>query len=87
MSSLKGFVSVLTPFDLQGLRLKFVSPWRLHVMSLNPASFTHYLFSVGLSVLVWEQLHVLCLLFPQPQAKQHEDGTLRIHPVHSVFPR
>lgn len=54
-------------------------------MSPNPASFTHYLFNVSLSVLMWEQLHVLCLLFPQSQAKREEDGTLRIHPVHKVF--
>lgn len=81
----EGFVSVLTTFDLQGLRLKFVSPWRLHVMSLNPATFTHYLFHIGKSVLVWEQLHVLCLFFPQPQAKQNKEWTLRIRPVHKVF--
>lgn len=87
MSSLKrtNCVTVLTPFDLQGLRLKFVSPWRLHAVSLNPASLTHYLFNVGLSVLVCERLHVLCFLSPQPRAKQEEDGTLRIHPVHKVF--
>lgn len=56
VSSLKrtNCVTVLTPFDLQGLRLKFVSPWRLHAVSLNPASLTHYLFNVGLSVLVCE---------------------------------
>lgn len=59
---LKGFTSVSALFHLQGLRLKFVSPWRLRVMSLSLLASPVIFLLWAWLVLCGHQLHGLCLV-------------------------